>query len=76
MSSGNESDAKPMSTDILGDLRGGNQYHLIINRREACYKIRDHIKLGQAEWKGELLSMRNMGKSLHKLFKSVVNDIF
>ena len=46
-----------------------------INRREACYKIRDHIKKGQTEWKGELLSTQKIGKGLHKTFKAVVNDI-
>ena len=64
-----------MSTDTLEDIRGGSQSHPRINRREARYQICDLIKLIQAEWKGELLSTRNMGKGLHKLFKAVVNDI-
>ena len=37
-----------------------SQSRLIINRRESCYKICDHIKRGQAEQKGALLSSRNM----------------
>ena len=56
ISSGDESDAEPMSTGILKGICDGSQSHPIINRREARYKIRDHIKQFQAEWKGELLS--------------------
>ena len=44
MSSGNESDAEPMSMDMLEDIRDGCQSHPSINRREACYKICDVIK--------------------------------
>ena len=50
MSSGDESDAEPMSTDMLEDICNGSQSHLIINRREALYKICDSIKQGRAEW--------------------------
>ena len=64
-----------MSTDMLEDFSDKSQSNLIINRRETCYKIRDIIKLIQVEWKGTLLSMRNIGKGLHKVFKAVVNDI-
>ena len=64
-----------MSTDNLEDICGVSQSHLIINRRDTLYKIRDCIKQGQAEWKGALLSNWNMGKGLHKLFKAVVNEI-
>ena len=35
MSSGNESDAEPMSTDMLEEIRDGVQSHPSINRREA-----------------------------------------
>ena len=41
MSSGYESDAKTMYTDMLEDIRDGNHSHPIINRRESHYKIRD-----------------------------------
>ena len=75
MSSGDESDAEPMSTDILEDIRDGIQSHPSINRGEARYKILDRFKQIQAEWKEALLSTRNMGKGLHKLFKDVVNYI-
>ena len=49
MSSGDKSDAEPMPTDVLEDILDGSQYHLIINRRETCYKIHDRIKQRQAE---------------------------
>ena len=57
MDSGNESDDGIMSTDILEDIHDGSQSHPIMNIREAHYKIRDFIKLSQAEWKVILLSM-------------------
>ena len=39
------------------------------------YRIRDHIKQRQTEYKEALLYTRNMGKGLHKVFKASVNDI-
>ena len=39
-----ESDAEPMSTEMLEDIFDGSQYHPIINSREACYRIRDRFK--------------------------------
>ena len=65
MSSGNESDAEPMSTDMLEYIHDGSQSHPSLNSREACYKIIDRIKQGQAECKGALLSTKNMGKGLY-----------
>ena len=44
MSSGDESDGEPMSMDTLEEIRDGSQSHLSINKREARYKICDHIK--------------------------------
>ena len=44
MSSGDESDSEPMSTDMLEDICDGSQYHLIINRREMRYRICHLIK--------------------------------
>ena len=75
MSPGDESDSEPMSTDLLEDIRDGSQSRPIINRREARYNIRDHIFLKQSECKGVLLSTRSMGKVIHKLFKSAVNEL-
>ena len=75
MSSSDTYDAESMYTDMLADIRDGSQSHPIINRRDACYKINDNIKIGQLERKGVLLSTQNMVKGLHKVFKAVVNDI-
>ena len=75
MSSSDESDAEPMSPDMLGDICDGSQSGPRTNRKEARYKIRDCIKQRRAEWKGALLSMQNMGKFSHKVFKSVVDEL-
>ena len=40
MSSGYESDAEPMSTDMLEDIRDGSQSHLSINSNSAGLKNR------------------------------------
>ena len=76
MSSEDESDAEPMHTDMLEDIRDGSQSCSIINKIEVRYKICDHSERGQVEWKGVLLSMQNMGKGLYKLFKAVVMRFF
>ena len=47
--SGNESEGEPMSTESLDNIRDGSKSHLIVNRIEACYKIRDRIKRRQTE---------------------------
>ena len=73
---GNESDAEHMPTDMLEDIRDRIQSHLSINRIEANYNIRDCIKQIQAEWKGALLSTRNMVKGPHKSSKAVVNELY
>ena len=39
MSSGDESDAEYMSTDMLEDICGVSQSHPSVNRREERYKI-------------------------------------
>ena len=36
MSSGDESEHEPMSTEMLEDIRDGSNYRPIVNRREAC----------------------------------------
>ena len=75
MYSDDDSDDEPMSTDMLEDIRDGSQYHLNVNRREEHRKIRDRIKQEQSEWKGAFKATWNMGKGLHKLFKTVVKEI-
>ena len=75
MYSGDESDDEPMSMEILEDIRDGSQSHPNVNRREARYKIRDHIKQRKLEWKAALKYTQNMGKVLHKVLKTVVKEI-
>ena len=75
MDSVDESYDEPISMEMLEDIRDGSQSYPSINRRESHYKIRDRINQRQSEWKGALLSTRNMGKGLHKLFKIVVKEI-
>ena len=45
--SGDESDDKPMSKEMLEDIHERSQYHTNVNSREARYKICDHIKKRQ-----------------------------
>ena len=75
MSSGDEYDAEPMSTDMLEDICDRNQYRPSINSIEAHYNIHDCFKQRQAERKGALLSTHHLCKCLHKIFKSVVNEL-
>ena len=48
MDSDYESDDDPISTKMLEDIREVIQSHTNVNRREACYKICDHIKQRQS----------------------------
>ena len=72
MDSGNDLEYEPMSTDMLEDIRDGSQSHPSVNRKEALYKIIYSIKQRQLELKGALKATHNMGKGLHKLFKTFV----
>ena len=76
MYSCDESDDEPMYTEILEYICDGSKSRPSVNRRESRYKIHNPITQSQAEWKGALLSTQNMGKGLHKLFKSVVMRFF
>ena len=60
---------------MLEDNCEGIQCRPSVNRREARYKIRDCINQRQSEWKGALKDTQNMGNFLHKLFKTVLQDI-
>ena len=75
INSGDESDHDLISTDILEDILDGSQTHTNVNRREAGYKIRDCIRQRQSEWKVALKATQSMGKSLHKVFSTVVKEI-
>ena len=44
-----------------------------INKIDSRFIICDHIRLEKSKRKGAELSYNSMGKSLHKVFKSVVN---
>ena len=75
LDSGNEYDDEPINTYMLKDNCDGSQSRPSIHRIEARYNICDYIKGSQAECKLLLLSTQNVGKDLHKVFKSVVKDI-
>ena len=75
MDSSDESEDEHMSTEVLVHICDGSQSHPSVNRRYTHYKIRDHIKQIKYEWKGVLKATREMGKVLHKVFKTVVKDI-
>ena len=51
-SADNYSDDESISTDLLGDIRGGNHVHPNINARDIRLRIRDRIGKAQSEWKG------------------------
>ena len=72
MDSGDESDHDIISTKMLEEICDRSQSHPNVNMIEEHYKIRYCIRQRQSEWKGELKSTRNMGKGLHKVFKTVV----
>ena len=72
LNSGDESDHDLISMDMLQDIRDGSHTHPNVNKMEARYKIRDHIRQRKLEWKGALKATRNMGKVLHKIFSTIV----
>ena len=72
MDSGDEYEDEPMYTELSEDIRDSGQSHPSINRREERYKICDKTKQIQRKCKGPLLSTQNMGKGLHKMFKTAV----
>ena len=72
----NESYHDLISKHMLEDIRDGSQSHPAVNQREAHYKIRDRIMQRQSEWEGSLKATQNIHKGLHKVFKTVVKDIF
>ena len=56
LDSNEDSDHDLISTEMLEDIRDGSQTHPNVNKREACLKIRDHIRQRKSEWKGALKS--------------------
>ena len=75
MDSDGESDHDIISTEMLENIRDESQSHTNVNQRESCYKICDRIRQRQSEWKGVVKVMQSMGKGLHKVFKTVVQEI-
>ena len=75
MNYGDESDHDLISTEMLEDILDWSQTHPNVNIREARYKIRDRIRQGQKELKGALKATWSMGKGLHKVFSTVVQEI-
>ena len=75
LDSNEQSNHDLISTEMLEDIRDGSQTHPNVNKREACYKIRDRIRQRKLEWKGALKSTRSMVKGLHKVFSTVVKEI-
>ena len=65
-----------ISTETLEDIRDGSQTHMTVDKREARCKIRDHIKQKKSEWKGALRATHKMGNCLHKVFSTIVKNIF
>ena len=76
LDSNEESNHDLISTEMLEDICDGSQTHPNCNRREIRYKIRDRIRQRQSKWKTALKAMQSMGKILHKLFSTVVKEIF
>ena len=76
INSGDESDHDLIYTEMLEDICGRSQTHSNINRREARYKICDCISKIQSEWKGALKATQSTEKGLHKVFSTVVKEIF
>ena len=76
MNYGDESDRDLISTEMLEDICDGSQTHPTVNKREARYKIRDHImQKKKTEWKKALKATRSMGKGLHKVFLTALKEI-
>ena len=62
-----QSDHYLISAEMLEDICDGSQTHPNVNKREASYKIRDHVRQKESQWKGALKATRSMGKGLHKV---------
>ena len=75
MDSRDGSDAELISTEMLEDICDRSKSYLNINRIEARYELLYNIKQRQPEWEGALKYTRNMGKVLHKVFKTVVKEV-
>ena len=70
-----DSDGISISMNALEDIRDGSQIQPDLNTRYSRLKISDRIKQTQNEWKVLELSLKSMGKGLHKVFKAVVKKL-
>ena len=61
---------------MLHDIRDRNQTHPKIDKREARLKIRDCVKQKKSDWKGALKATHKMVKGLHKVFSTIVKEIY
>ena len=71
----NDSDDISINKNSLENIQGGSQIHPTLISRDAISKIIDRIKQTQNKWKVVELLENSMVKVLHKLFKSVVNEL-
>ena len=71
----NDSDEVYISTKPLEDIWYGCQIRPEINARYAWSKIHERIRQTKNECKGKELKAKNMGKGLHKVFKTVLNEL-
>ena len=75
LDSNEKSDHDLISTEMLEDICDGSQTHPTVNKGEARYEIRDHIRQKESQWKGALKATINMGNGLHKVFSTIVMEI-
>ena len=75
LDSNEKSDHDIMFTEMLEDIRDGSQTHANVNKKETRYKIRDHVRQKESQWKGALKATRSMGKCFHKVFSTIVKYI-
>ena len=73
-STDDDSDYGYISTYYIYYIRYGSHTHTNINPRYFRLKICYHVTQSKNEWKESELSENNIGKGLHKLFKTVVNE--
>ena len=71
-SADDNSDGESIITDALEDIWGGSYVHLNINARYAILKIRHCIRQAQSEWRRVEISVKRVGKGLHKVFKVIL----
>ena len=71
----NDSDDRYIYTNALEEIRDINYIHPDINARDDRFKTRDRIIQAKNKWKVGEISVKSMGKVLHKVFKAVVNEV-